>query len=172
MNNIEIRKKFHTDHIADKAFSIVQKKAGSDKALVNAGIQAITVATMEEVYLMGWRDALATAETPESNPFSLYPINRNRITKPLKECEIDYEAINNAKDIGKLDISVLGLSKRVYFKLQERGIQTIAELMAKIDQGNLKKVRGIGDAAYEEIARQVKKADLRKQAEHSPSIGT
>ena len=45
----------------------------------------------------------------------------------------------------------------MYFKLQERGIRTIGQLTAKIETG-LKKVCGIGDAAYEEIVRQVRKA--------------
>ena len=73
--------------------------------------------------------------------------------------EIDREAIENARDVKKLDIAVLGLSKRVYNKPQERGIRTIGELITKLEYG-LKKVRGIGDAAYEEIVRQVRKAEI------------
>lgn len=72
------------------------------------------------------------------------------------EGEIDRDAIDNAKDINKLDISVLGLSKRVHSRLQKNGIRTIGELITKLEYG-LKKVRGIGDAAYEEIVRQVRK---------------
>ena len=111
---------------------------------------------MEEVYLMGWRDAMAQTET---DSFPQHAASRDRIMKSLKEGEIDRDSIENARDVKKLDIAVLGLSKRVYNKLQERGIRTIGELITKLEYG-LKKVRGIGDAAYEEIVRQVKKAEI------------
>ncbi len=71
----------------------------------------------------------------ETDSFPPHAVSRDRITKPLKEGEIDREAIENAKDIMKLDISVLGLPKRVYFKLQQAGIRTIGELMRAIDRG-------------------------------------
>ena len=104
---------------------------------------------------MGWRDALKNApdgqHTPDGN---------GRCTSNGKGSgEIDREAIENARDVNKHDIAVLGLSKRVYNKLQERGIRTIGELITKLEYG-LKKVRGIGDAAYEEIVRQVRKAEI------------
>ncbi len=109
---------------------------------------------------MGWRDAMAQTETQsEINSFPPRAVSRDRIVKPLKEGEIDREAIENAKDIARLDISVLGLSKRVYYKLQATGVRTICELTKAIDRG-LKRVRGIGDAAYEEIVRQVREAEL------------
>ena len=112
---------------------------------------------------MGWKDAIARTEARKDKaPFPSLAVSRDRVVKPLKEGGIDREAIENAKDIGKLDISVLGLSKRVYFKLQERGIRTIAELMTRIERGDLKKVRGIGDTAYEEIVRQVRKGKIRR----------
>lgn len=111
---------------------------------------------------MGWKDATARTEARKDKAlFPPLPVARDRVVKPLKEGEIDREAMENAKDVGKLDISVLGLSKRVYFKLQERGICTIGELMKAIDRG-IKRVRGIGDAAYEEIVRQIRKAELTK----------
>ena len=160
MTDGEIREEFHRKHIADRAFSAVRKEAGGEEALISAGVQNMVMATMAEVYLAGWKDAVAQMKSCDrAEAFCLYPIDRDRITKPLKEGEIDWEAIENAKDVGKLDISVLGLSKRVYFKLQERGIRTIAELMEKLEYG-LKKVRGIGDAAYEEVVRQVRKAEI------------
>ena len=115
---------------------------------------------MEEVYLIGWRDAMAQTETQsEINSLPPRTVSRDRIVKPLKEGEIDREAIENAKDIARLDISVLGLSKRVYYKLQAAGVRTIGEPTKAIDRG-LKRVRGIGDAAYEEIVRQVREAEL------------
>lgn len=156
MNDKAIRKKFHTDNIIDKALSIAREKAGDGEALVASGVSNITESTMEEIYLMGWTDAMTQIKA-EINPFPPYPIFRDKIAKPLKEGEIDRDSIENAKDIRKLDISVLGLSKRVYYKLQSAGIQTIGDLTRAIDRG-LKRVRGIGDAAYEEIIRQVKKA--------------
>lgn len=79
--------------------------------------------------------------------------------KTLKEREIERDLIENAKDIKKLDIFVLGISKRVYYKLQATGIQTIGELTKAIDKV-LKRVRGIGDAAYEEIVRQIRKTGI------------
>ena len=160
MTDKMIREKFHTDGIADKAAAIAREKAGGDEPLLRAGASRILIATMEEVYLMGWKDALAEGQSEiEISPFTSYVVSRDRVVKPLKEGEIDREAIENAKDITKLDISVLGLSKRVYFKLQERGICTISDLTRAIDKG-LKKVRGIGDAAYEEVVRQVRKAEI------------
>lgn len=161
MTDEEIREKFHRDQIVDKTFASVRKKAGGEEALLSVGIQSFVTATMEEVYLAGWKDATAQMKSCDgAEAFCLYPIDRDRITKPLKEGEIDREAIENAKDVRKLDIAVLGLSKRVYYKLQERGIRTIAELMTRIERGDLKKVRGIGDTAYEEIVRQVRKAEI------------
>ena len=160
MTDKRIREKFHTDGIADKATAIAREKAGGDEALLRAGVSRILIATMEEVYLMGWKDATARTEARKDKaPFPSLPVARDRVVKPLKEGEIDREAMENAKDVGKLDISVLGLSKRVYFKLQERGICTISDLTRAIDKG-LKKVRGIGDAAYEEVVRQVRKAEI------------
>ena len=162
MTDKKIREKFHTDAIADKATAIAREKAGGDEVLLRAGVSRILIATMEEVYLMGWKDATARTEARKDvAPFPPLPVARDRVVKPLKEGEIDREAIENAKDIGKLDISVLGLSKRVYFKLQGRGICTIDELMKAIDKG-LKKVRGIGDAAYQEVVRQIRKTELTK----------
>lgn len=162
MTDGEIREEFHRKHIADRAFSAVREEAGGEEALISAGIQNMVMATMAEVYLAGWKDAVAQMRACDrAEAFRLYPIDRDRIVKPLKEGEIDREAMENAKDVGKLDISVLGLSKRVYFKLQERGICTIGELMKAIDRG-IKRVRGIGDAAYEEIVRQIRKAELTK----------
>ena len=159
MTDNEIREKYHKDGIADKAFNAVSKKAGGEAALIGVGIQNMFAATMEETYLMGWRDAIAHTEVCErAEAPLLYKVNRNRIV-PLKEGEIDREAIENARDVKKLDIAVPGLSKRVYNKLQERGIRTIGELITKLEYG-LKKIRGIGDAAYEEIVRQVRKAEL------------
>lgn len=157
MKDKTIREKFHTDGILDKAYSIACDKAGGEAVFVESGVPNMIKTTAEEVYIMGWRDAMAQAQG-EINPFPPHAVSRDRVVKSLKEGEIDREAIENAKDVGKLDISVLGLSKRVYFKLQERGIRTIAELMARIERGDLKKVRGIGDTAYEEIVRQVRKA--------------
>ena len=159
MTNNEIRLKFHREGIADRATAAVRERAGGEEAIVKTGAVNVAVSVLEEVYLMGWKDAKAAGAFNRPNPSPLYKINRDRIVKPLKEGEIDREAIDNAKDVGKLDISVLGLSKRVYFKLQERGIRTIGELMATIDRG-LKKVRGIGDVAYQEIIGQVKKAGI------------
>lgn len=155
MTSEDIRKKFHTRRIADKATEATRKRAGGDEALLALGSQNILNTTLEEAYLLGWQDAEEYLD--KINQPLYYETDRNGITKPLKEGEIDREAIDNAKDIKKLDICVLGLSKRVYFKLQERGIRTLGELTAKIETG-LKKVRGIGDAAYEEIVRQVRKA--------------
>ena len=152
-----IRKKFHTDGIIDKAYSIAHDKAGGEVAFVASGVPNMIESTMEEVYLMGWRDAMA--QTSEINPFPPHTVSRDRIVKPLKEGEIDRDAIENAKDIMKLDISVLGLSKRVYYKLQAAGVRTIGDLMKAIDRG-LKRVRGIGNAACEEIVRQVKVAKI------------
>ena len=59
----------------------------------------------------------------------------------------------------RLDISVLGLFKRAYSRLQESGIQTIGELMKAVDRG-LKKIRGIGDKVYQEIVGQIKAAGI------------
>ena len=158
MNDKAIRKKFHTDNIIDKALSVAREKAGGEEALIASGASNITESTMEEIYLMGWTDAMAQAQG-ETNPFPPHPASRDKITKPLKKGEIDRDSIENAKDIKKLDISVLGISKRVYYKLQAAGIQTIGELTKAIDRG-LKRVRGIGDAAYEEIVRQIRKAGI------------
>lgn len=155
-----IRDKFQTEGIIDKAYSIARDKAGGEVTFVKTGLSNVIESTMEEVYLMGWRDAMAQTETQsETNPFPPCAVFRDRIVKPLKEGEIDWEAIDNAKDIAKLDIAILGLSKRVYYKLQAAGIRTIGELLGAID-GGLKRVRGIGDAAYEEIVRQVKEAEI------------
>ncbi len=160
MTDEEIREEFHRKHIADRAFSAVREEAGGEKALISTGIQSMVMATMAEVYLEGWKDAVAQMKSRDrAEAFRSYPVDRERAVKPLKEGEIDRKAIENAKDVGKLDISVLGLSKRVYYKLQERSIRTIAELMAKLEYG-LKKVRGIGDVAYEEIMRQLRKAKI------------
>ena len=158
MNDKAIRKKFHTDNIIDKALSIAREKAGGEEALIASGASNITESTMEEIYLMGWTDGTAQAQG-ETNPFPSHPVSRDKITKPLKEGEIDRDSIENAKDIKKLDICVLGLSKRVYYKLQAAGIQTIGELTKAIGRG-LKRVRGIGDVAYEEIVRQIRKAGI------------
>ncbi len=156
MTDKTIREKFHTDGILDKAYSIARDKVGGEAVFMESGVSNVIKTTAEEVYLMGWRDAMAQTETESFPP---HAVSRDRITKPLKEGEVDRGAIENAKDIAKLDISVLGLSKRVYYKLQAAGVRTIGELMKAIERG-LKKVRGIGDAAYEEIVRQVKAAEI------------
>ena len=166
MDTKEIRKKFHKDRIFDKALVAARKNAGGDNALVRSGVQNVIDATAEEIYLLGWRDAEAQinlARTTESHtgpyPHIPYTVDRDRPMKPLKTGEIDREAIENAKDIGKLDISVLGLSRRVYIRLQERGIMTISELSRAIDTG-LDRVRGIGQAASTEIMTQAEKAKI------------
>ena len=166
MDTEEIKKKFHKERILDKALSAARKNAGGDNALIRSGVQNVIDATTEEIYLLGWRDAEAqinprreTESRIDSHSYMPYTVDRDRPTKPLKVGEIDREAIENAKDMGKLDISVLGLSRRVYIRLQERGIKTIGELAKAIDAG-LTRVRGIGDAAYKEIIAQVEKAEL------------
>ena len=158
MTEKTIRKKFPTDNIIDTALSIAREKAGGEEALIASGASNITESTMEEIYLMGWTDAMAQAQG-EINPFPSHPVSRDKITKPLKEGEIDRDSIENAKDIKKLDICVLGLSKRVYYKLQAAGIQTIGELSRAIDTG-LDRVRGIGQAASKEIMAQAEKAKI------------
>ena len=112
MTDEEIRLKFHREGIADKATAAVRERAGGEEALVKMGAAKITLSVLEEVYLMGWKDAGANKEPFDRvTPSPRYKIDRDRIVKPLKEGEIDREAIENAKDIGKFDISVLGLSK-------------------------------------------------------------
>ena len=166
MNTEEIRKKFHEDRILDKAFFAARKNAGGDNALIRSGVQNVIDATAEEIYLLGWRDAEAQinpAKAAESHtgthPHIPYTVDRDRPMKPLKTGEIDREAIENAKDIRKLDISVLGLSRRVYIRLKEAGIMTIGELSRTIDMG-LDRVRGIGQAASTEIMAQAEKAKI------------
>lgn len=166
MDAEEIKKKFHKDRILDKAHSAARKNAGGDNAFIRSGVQNVIEATAEEIYLLGWRDAEAQinpAKAAENHtnthPHIPYTVDRDRPMKPLKTGEIDREAIENAKDIGKLDISVLGLSRRVYIRLQERGIMTINELSKAIDMG-LDRVRGIGQAASTEIMTQAEKAKI------------
>ena len=98
----KIREKFRTEDILGKALSIAREKAGGEIVFVKSGTLNVIESTMEEVYLMGWRDAMAQEET-QSELFRPHAISRDRITKPLKEGEIDREAIENAKDIKKLD---------------------------------------------------------------------
>ena len=112
-----------------------------------SGVQNMLNVTMEEVYLMGWGDALKNAPDGKHTPDGHH------------EGEIDREAIENAKDVNQLDISVLGLSKRAHSRLQESGIRTIGELMKALDKG-LKRIRSVGDVAYDEIVRQVRKAGI------------
>ena len=164
MTDREIREKFHNSRILDKAHSLAYEKAGGVEAFVKSGVQNIVKATMEEVYLLGWRDAEANAKAADTTgdtveALSLQGVDRDRPMKPLKTGEIDREAIENAKDICKLDISVLGLSRRVYIRLQEQGVMTIGELTKAIDAG-LTRVRGIGQAASKEIMAQVRKANI------------
>lgn len=166
MDTEEIKKKFHKDRILDKALSAARKNAGGDNALIRSGVQNMIDATAEEIYLLGWRDAEAQINSTRaaeshtnSHSYTLYTVDRDRPMKPLKTGEIDREAIENAKDTGKLDISVLGLSRRVYIRLKEAGIMTISELSRAIDTG-LGRVRGIGQAASKEITAQVEKAGL------------
>ena len=162
MTDEKIREKFFKEGIADKALTIALERVRGEKVFARSGPSSVDGATMAEIYLAGWKEAVAQMKSCDrAEAFHLYPIDRDRIVKPLKEGEIDRKAIENAKDVGKLDTSVLGLSKRVYFKLQERGIRTIAELMTRIERGDLKKVRGIGDTTYEEIVRQVRKGKIR-----------
>lgn len=58
-----------------------------------------------------------------------------------KNGELDRDAIENAKDIKKIDIAVLGLSKRAHSRLQDTGVRTIRDLMKTIDKG-LSKIQG------------------------------
>lgn len=164
MTDRKIREKFHNSRILDKAHSLAYEKAGGVEAFVKSGVQNIVEVTMEEAYLLGWRDAEANAKAAGTTgdtkrAFPPQTVDRDRPMKPLKTGEIDREAIENAKDIGKLDISVLGLSRRVYIRLQERGIMTIGELARTIDMG-LDRVRGIGQAASTEIMAQAEKAKI------------
>ena len=164
MTDREIRENFHNSRILDKAHSLAYEKAGGVEAFVKSGVQNIVEATMEEAYLLGWRDAEANAKAADTTgdtveALFLQGVDRDRPMKHLKTGEIDWEAIENAKDIDRLDVSVLGLSRRVYIRLQERGIMTIGELSRAIDMG-LDRVRGIGQAASKEIIAQVRKANI------------
>lgn len=139
MTDKEILLKFHNSRILDKAHSLAYEKAGGVEAFVKSGVQNIVKATMEEVYLLGWRDAEANAKAADTTgdtveAFPPQTVDRDRPMKPLKAGEIDREAIENAKDIGKLDISVLGLSRRVYIRLQEQGIMTVHDLIGAINE--------------------------------------
>ena len=153
MTESEIREKFYKDKIADKATATAREKAGGEAAFLASGIQSVLNSTMEEVYLMGWRDAIKSAESSPSDGTMKHTPDGREIG------QIDRDAIENAKDINKLDIAVLGLSKRVHSRLHKSGIRTVGELMKVIDKG-LKKIWRIGDVAYEEVVRQVRKAGI------------
>ena len=72
--------------------------------------------------------------------------------------EIDRYALESAADVTALDISVLGLPKRVYYTLQQRGVMTVVELMEVIYEG--RKVRGIGERYMQIITERMAQAGL------------
>ena len=71
---------------------------------------------------------------------------------------LDREGIENAEDVTALDISVLGLPKRVYYTLQQRGVMTVGELLDVIEAG--RRVRGIGPKYMQIIAERMAQAGL------------
>ena len=72
--------------------------------------------------------------------------------------EIDRYALESAADVTALDISVLGLPKRVYYTLQQRGVMTVGELVEVIYEG--RKVRGIGERYMKVITERMAQAGL------------
>ena len=72
--------------------------------------------------------------------------------------EIDRYALESATDVGKLDISVLGLPKRIFYTLQQRGVMTVGELMDVVKTG--RKVRGIGERYMKVITERMSEAGL------------
>lgn len=71
---------------------------------------------------------------------------------------LDREGIESAPDVTALDISVLGLPKRIYYTLQQRGVMTVGELVDVISSG--RKVRGIGPKYNRVITERLKEAGL------------
>ena len=80
------------------------------------------------------------------------------VRKPNIPTTLDREGIENSPDVNALDISVLGLPKRVYYTLQQRGVMTVGELMDVIESG--RKVRGIGPKYMKVITERMAQAGL------------
>ena len=80
------------------------------------------------------------------------------VRKPNIPTTLDREGIESATDVNALDISVLGLPKRVYYTLQMRGVMTVGDLLEVIYEG--RKVRGIGVAYMQIITERMAQAGL------------
>ena len=80
------------------------------------------------------------------------------VRKPNIPTTLDREGIESATDVNALDISVLGLPKRVYYTLQQRGVMTVGELVDVIESG--RHVRGIGKEYMKVITERMAEAEL------------
>ena len=80
------------------------------------------------------------------------------VRKPNIPTTLDREGIETAEDVDELDISVLGLPKRIYYTLQQRGVMTVGELVDVISSG--RKVRGIGERYMRVITERMAQAGL------------
>ena len=93
MTDREIRENFHNSRILDKAHSLAYEKAGGVEAFVKSGVQNIVEATMEEAYLLGWRDAEANAKAADTTgdtveALFLQGVDRDRVREQLQEAGI------------------------------------------------------------------------------------